>query len=146
MTWTRSHPEVGPPDTDDHNHDDHDGDSDVEVHLPLAFLLTAETQTRDIVRHVGPRLPNLTCRIKDYGVRSRVYVIPHGETDLGEPVMFRPPTSGSGGLCTVLSIGRRNRRDTCHPYPGSPSSGSSSFAGPMAASNSRTWRARMSFR
>src|SRR5207249_7664884 len=24
---------------------DHDGDSDVEVHLPLAFLLAAETQT-----------------------------------------------------------------------------------------------------
>src|SRR2546422_5293800 len=43
-----------------------------------------------------------------------------------------PPASGSGGPWAVLSIGRRNLGDTCHPYPGSPSSGSSSFDGPMA--------------
>src|SRR5438445_9712631 len=87
----RSHPVASPPDRDDDNHDDHDGDSGVEVHFPLAFLLAAETQTRDIIGHVGPRPPKLWTRNKDYGALGRHYVIPHGETELGWPVTFRPP-------------------------------------------------------
>src|SRR5438876_11134619 len=66
MERARSHPVVGPPDRDDDDHDDHDGDSGVEVHFPLAFLLAAETQTRDIIRHVGPRPPKLWTRNKDF--------------------------------------------------------------------------------
>src|SRR6059058_1515577 len=66
MERARSHPVVGPPDRDDDDHDDHDGDSGVEVHFPLAFLLAAETQTRDIIGHVGPRPPKLWTRNKDF--------------------------------------------------------------------------------
>src|SRR5438445_12456868 len=66
MERARSHPVVGPPDRDDDDHDDHDGDSGVEVHFPLAFLLAAETQTRDIIGHVGRRPPKLWTRTKDF--------------------------------------------------------------------------------
>src|SRR5438132_286865 len=45
-----------PPGGHDYDDDDHDADGDVQVHLPLALLLlAAETQTRNIVGHVGPQ-------------------------------------------------------------------------------------------
>src|SRR5207244_13083245 len=78
------HPVASPPDRDDDNHDDHYGDSGVEVHLPLAFLLlAAETQTRDIIGHVGPRPPKLWTRNKDFVIPTttgphRIAVAPIG--------------------------------------------------------------------
>src|SRR5437899_2428364 len=104
MRWTRSHSEVRPPDPDDDNHDDHDGDPDVELHLPLAFLLAAETQTRDIVRHVGPRPPKLPSRNKDFVIRKTTAPHSTGAAAPGRRAEAEPHTRSSP------SEARRSRR------------------------------------
>src|SRR5438445_2191638 len=104
MSWTRARPEVVPPDTDDHYDDDRDGDSDVEVHLPLAFLLAAETQTRDIVRHVGPRPPKLPSRNKDFVIQKTT--APHS-TGAAAPVRR---AEAERRMQSSLSEARRSRR------------------------------------
>src|SRR2546425_1584512 len=101
---TRSHPEVSQPDRDDDDHDDHDGDSDVEEHLPLSFLLAAETQTRDIVGHVGPRPPKLPSRNKDFVIRKTT--APHS-TGAAAPVRR---AEAERRMQSSLSEARRSRR------------------------------------
>src|SRR5436309_90653 len=108
MTWTRSHSEVSPPDADDHYHDDHDGDSDVEVHLPLAFLLAAETQTRDIVRHVGPRPPKMPSRNKGFVIRETTAPHSTGHAALGRP-------DGTGPHTRFFPSGARRSRRSRRP-------------------------------
>src|SRR2546430_14906820 len=57
---------VREPDRDDYDHDHDDRDPDIHVRLPLAGLVAGQTQSSDVVGHVGPRRANLQSRYKDF--------------------------------------------------------------------------------